>query len=509
MKSIKTLLSLFLAVIMVVLVIPCFSNNTKAAEDYGITILKTKVTSDNKNDILGDGKVSYDPSTSTLSLKDAIISTPKTTRQDDAYCCIQASKPLTISGSGKLTANIVAILSESDITIKDGSNLNIESQMIGIYSTTGSLTVNNSTISIDTGNDGLAIGLEGNFYLNGSNSSVDLSGEVGLACTGKFIVNNGSFSINSTEIGMGVGSAQFGDHIGIITPSDYKFISADRYEFITESDGKTRAKVIKIGYSDKEVDPINDYEITNEGSFEEFVERLYVVALGRPSEKAGKDYWVDLVTTGKSTGADCAYGFLNSPEFLDKGLSRSRFLDVLYKTFFNREADESGKAYWLSLLMDGASKEQIIAGFINSPEWCNICASCNVKSGAPTAKATTPSPNAKSFAERLYTKCLGREAEAEGLNFWAINLTNLDNTGYEAAYLFFTSPEFKEHNYDNTEFVKRLYTTFMGRDFDQAGLDYWVGLLNSGKTREEVIAGFASCNEFTEICNSYGINKGI
>ena len=249
--------------------------------------------------------------------------------------------------------------------------------------------------------------------------------------------------------------------------------------------------------------------MNDEGTFDNFVERLYVVALGRPSEASGKKFWVDQVTTGKNTGADCAIGFLNSPEFLEKGLRREEFIDVLYLTFFDRESDSAGKAFWLSEMMNDSEPIDIIKGFINSPEWCNICSSCNVKSGAPTAKATYPSPNATDFAERLYTKCLGRDAEASGLNYWALSLTNLENTGYAVAYMFFTSDEFVGNKYDNTEFVKRLYLTFMGREFDQSGLDYWVGLLNSGKSREDVIKGFASCNEFTEICNSYGINKGI
>ena len=248
---------------------------------------------------------------------------------------------------------------------------------------------------------------------------------------------------------------------------------------------------------------------SNGGGFEDFVERLYVVALNRPSEKEGKDYWCELVGNGTLTGADCARFFLTSPEFKGRGLSDEDFLKVLYKTFFDRDAanDPDGFNFWMNSLKT-VGKDTVVEGFINSPEWCDICAEYGVKSGAPTAKATKASKNATAFATRLYTECLGREPEEGGLKFWALSLTNLEVTGADTANLFFESDEFKGFNTTNEEYIKRLYTTFMGREYDDAGLSYWLGEMNNGLSRHNVLVGFSNSKEFTEICASYGINRG-
>ncbi|MBP5492584.1 MAG: DUF4214 domain-containing protein [Clostridiales bacterium] len=244
-------------------------------------------------------------------------------------------------------------------------------------------------------------------------------------------------------------------------------------------------------------------------SFEDFVERLYVVALGRPSEAEGKAYWVEQVVKNGFTGADCARFFmLGAPEFLGRGLTDDEFVEVLYKTYFDRDSEPDGKAYWLGRLASGTERAVLVEEFIESVEWCNVCAGYGVKSGAQYHKATVPSKNAVKFATRLYTCCLGRDPEAEGLEYWALALTNLDATGYQAASLFFTLPEFVGLKTTNEEYLTRLYTTFMGRDPEADGFAYWLGLLNGGTDRVDVMKAFAGCPEFQEICNQYGIVRG-
>ena len=76
-----------------------------------------------------------------------------------------------------------------------------------------------------------------------------------------------------------------------------------------------------------------------------FVERLYTVALGRESEEAGKAYWVKQIENGERTGGDCGLEFLYSEEFENRNLSVDNFIEVLYKTFFDRESEPNGKAF--------------------------------------------------------------------------------------------------------------------------------------------------------------------
>ena len=257
-------------------------------------------------------------------------------------------------------------------------------------------------------------------------------------------------------------------------------------------------------------DPSNntDNPTPTELSFDDFVERLYVVALNRQSEKEGKDYWCELVGNGTLTGADCARFFLTSPEFKGRGLSDEDFLKVLYKTFFDRDAadDQDGFNFWMNSLKS-VGKDTVVEGFINSPEWCNICADYGVKSGAPTVKATKASKNATAFATRLYTECLGREPEEGGLKYWSLGLTNCELSGSQAAHELFYCQEFNDHNFDNKELITRMYKTFMGRNPDDEGLNYWLTNMNNGMTKDQVFNSFVQSQEFTDICASYAITR--
>ena len=135
--------------------------------------------------------------------------------------------------------------------------------------------------------------------------------------------------------------------------------------------------------------------------------------MNRASEPEGKAFWVNEIENGNRTGGDCAYFFLiEADEFLNRGLTDKDFVETLYLTFFDRDSEEDGKAFWVGELKKGTkTRIDVIWGFIDSREWCNLCADYGVKSGAPTAKADHASQNAIDFATRLYTCCLGRDPE--------------------------------------------------------------------------------------------------
>ena len=251
-------------------------------------------------------------------------------------------------------------------------------------------------------------------------------------------------------------------------------------------------------------------EIPDEPGVSGFVERLYTVALGRSSDPAGKQNWIDAITSGANTGADAARGFLLSPEFVNSEMTTTEFVYVLYRTFFGREPDRAGRISWINAINDGASREEVINGFINSTEWANLCLSYGINSGGSAAPNIEVEPNSATieFATRLYTTCLNRNADENGMMAWARQLANQRDTGTGSARGFFFSEEFTRQNVSNDEFVNRLYRTFMGREADEAGFTAWVAQLDNGVSREEVFNGFAESPEFARICASYGIIKG-
>ena len=241
-----------------------------------------------------------------------------------------------------------------------------------------------------------------------------------------------------------------------------------------------------------------------------FVTRLYTIALRRSADPEGHAFWVRSITSGENTGADIARGFLYSNEFLDRDLSNEEFVRILYRTFFDREADDGGLESWTNALDGGADKKDIIEGFINSSEWSNVCLRFGIPSGGTGAPDIEVEPNSDTiaFATRLYTTCLCREADTPGMLNWASQLANQRDTGTGAARGFFFSDEFTRQNVSNEEYVNRLYRTFMGREADEEGFNAWVAQLNAGISREEVFNGFAGSPEFTRICALYGIIRG-
>ena len=113
--------------------------------------------------------------------------------------------------------------------------------------------------------------------------------------------------------------------------------------------------------------------------------------------------------------------------------------------------------------------------------------------------------NTEAYVARIYTKALGRAAEPAGLKYWVGEINAKRKTPVEVAELFFFAPEFTNKKLNNTAYVKVLYRTFMGREADQGGLNYWIGRLNKGESRKSVLEAFAGCPEFKQIVKSFGL----
>ncbi|MCQ2483659.1 MAG: DUF4214 domain-containing protein, partial [Clostridia bacterium] len=109
-----------------------------------------------------------------------------------------------------------------------------------------------------------------------------------------------------------------------------------------------------------------------------FVARLYRVCLDRLPDQEGHAYWVTQLLNKEISGSGCAFGFVFSPEFTGRDFSNSYFVSYMYRAFFGREADEDGLVYWVEMMDNGATREDIFNGFVGSPEFANLCASYGI-----------------------------------------------------------------------------------------------------------------------------------
>ena len=53
-----------------------------------------------------------------------------------------------------------------------------------------------------------------------------------------------------------------------------------------------------------------------------------------------------------------------------------------------------------------------------------------------------------------------------------------------------------------------MYKTFMGREPDDDGMNYWLKEMSNGMTKEQVFDNFVNSAEFTQICKDYAIDRG-
>lgn len=246
--------------------------------------------------------------------------------------------------------------------------------------------------------------------------------------------------------------------------------------------------------------------VSDEGGVEGFVERLYTIVLGRSSEPAGKADWVSQLRSGKTAAIKVAQGFVFSAEFKNKDLSDADFADVLYRAILGRAADAAGCANWVKQLEAGDTREYVFYGFAMSTEFTNICNAYGVNRGSLPKPVSYGKIGA--FIDRLYTICLGRAADAAGRTNWVNQLAAQTKTGSEVAYGFLFSAEFTNKKTTNGGYVNTLYRALFGREPDAAGANSWAAKLNKGTSRIEVFNGFARSQEFSNLCNTYGIKRG-
>lgn len=243
---------------------------------------------------------------------------------------------------------------------------------------------------------------------------------------------------------------------------------------------------------------------------EDFVRRMYQVVLGRDPDDVGLRDWVNRLESGQAEAVDIVEGFLLSPEYQGRQKSNSEIVTDAYNAMLGRTPDDSGFNYWRTALDSGMTTKAIIAGFVGSDEFIALCNQYEIRPGTyAVTEARDVNIGITEFVSRLYTQALGRSYDVSGLNNWCEELNtnpSRPNILTVSTSGFFHSQEFLNKNLNNEEFVKVLYRTFLGREYDEAGLANWVGQLDRGeKNRDQVMEGFAYSTEFGNIMAQYGL----
>ncbi len=113
------------------------------------------------------------------------------------------------------------------------------------------------------------------------------------------------------------------------------------------------------------------------------------------------------------------------------------------------------------------------------------------------------------FVGRMYTVALNRTADAAGKANWVTMLNVGTHDGAAIAGEFILGQEFAMRNLTNDAYVDVLYNTFFDRSADVTGKTNWLNYLVAGYSRGFVLSEFVNSQEFTMLCQSYGIERGV
>lgn len=221
------------------------------------------------------------------------------------------------------------------------------------------------------------------------------------------------------------------------------------------------------------------------------VARMYLAALGRPADTLGLNGWTSYVQQGHSI-SDLAQAFIGSAEFQARypSVSNAGFVTLLYENTLGREPDQGGLDVWTSYMDAGHGKVELLTAFSESAEHYARTA------GLWTNGIWDMDENGAEVA-RLYYAALGRAPDVGGWQAW----TDYANAGHalsDLAAAFPASAEFQARypSVDNAGYVRLLYENTLGREPDQGGYDAWLGFMNQGHSRVELLQLFADSGEF-------------
>ncbi|CAO1661878.1 hypothetical protein NYA30BAC_01419 [Halomonas sp. NYA30] len=94
----------------------------------------------------------------------------------------------------------------------------------------------------------------------------------------------------------------------------------------------------------------------------------------------------------------------------------------------------------------------------------------------------------------LYTQVLGRQADVEGVQYWAQYSAN-GGSRAEMALSMLNSEESGKVVHEGGDYLDLLYTGLLGRDADDAGKAYWSGELMAGASMRDVVDSFMFSEE--------------
>jgi len=174
---------------------------------------------------------------------------------------------------------------------------------------------------------------------------------------------------------------------------------------------------------------------------------------------------------------------------------------------FNGQTIASGQtvtAYQTSSVASGsqcASESRTCTNVVLSGSYAY--ASCAVQTSVYAPNTPIPSPlptNATDFVTNLFQCVFLRPVDqsfaTNSQSYWTNYVTSAPANIENAFRQYFEVPEYVNKSVSDQTFVTQLYDCILYRAPDAAGLTLWVGKLQGGQTRDQLITSFLASNEY-------------
>jgi hypothetical protein len=196
----------------------------------------------------------------------------------------------------------------------------------------------------------------------------------------------------------------------------------------------------------------------------DYVESLYRSILDRNADAGGLSNWTNLLNSGAATRLQVVQGIRNSPEHFTQEIT------AFYQTLLSRAPDPAGLQSWVQQLEGGMREEQIAFDFLNSPEFLG--------------------KGDKYFVDQMYIALLGRNFDSAGEASWLSQLSTGSQTHQQVITDFLYSTE------SLSRLTEGYYEVYLQRQADPGGLSGWVANLQQGTPFLTTGQLFLSSDEF-------------
>jgi Domain of unknown function (DUF4214) len=248
---------------------------------------------------------------------------------------------------------------------------------------------------------------------------------------------------------------------------------------------------------------IGAVEVGAVSPIETLVTHYYQAILKRAPEAGGLAAWQGDIARLQGLSVDIqeafrvmAGQFFTSAEYLGRNTPNTQYTTDLYLTFFNRDPDAGGLAFWNPQLVAGMPRSVALFTFMFSPEFGNFMQGLF---------GNTASRAEVSAVVDFYRGFLNRLPDTGGFNFWLARLraaqcqnaaaVNAEVNAISSGFL--ASAEYTSRQRNNRDYVADLYYAFLRRGGELAGFNYWSGQLDtSAQTREQLRQAFLNSAEF-------------